>query len=347
MTDNLHPEPRQEPLRDRVAGARRTVVPAHPEIASWRPVTLDDVDLLTEFEHALAAADHPEWRSSRDEVADMLGRSELDLERDTLLGFAADGRLAAHGLVLSPAEAELMVRSFVFGGVHPDFRGRGIGRVLLDWELARAVEQFSTSDSLLPGVVFGYAQERTPAHRRLLERAGMEAKRWFLKFSRDLREPLPEVPEADAAVRPYRDEDAEAVRHARNDAFRDHWGSDVMSSEQWGHLVGAEGFRGDLSLVSVDGDRVVGFLLASEYEATDAHEGETGIYVEYVGVRREGRGRGIARRLLAGHLHAAAGAGFTSSVLEVDADSPTGANALYESMGYREKHRELAYSLEY
>ncbi len=347
MTESLHPEPRQEPLRDRVASARRTATLAHDDIASWRPATRDDVDLITAFEHALAAADHPEWRSGREEVADMLGRSELDLGQDTVLGFAADGRLAAHGIVLRPEGAEFMVRSFLFGGIHPDFRGRGIGRVLLDWELARAVEQFADSDSLLPGVVFGYAQERTPANGRLFERSGMAVKRYFLKFSRDLREPLPELPEADATVRPYRDDDAEAVRHARNDAFRDHWGSDVMSPEQWGHLVGGEGFRGDLSLVSVDGDRVVGFLLASEYEATDEHEGEAGIYVEYVGVRREGRGRGIARRLLAGHLHAAAAAGFASSVLEVDADSPTGANALYESMGYREHHRELAYSLEF
>ncbi|WP_353807366.1 GNAT family N-acetyltransferase [Agromyces sp. SYSU T00194] len=347
MTESLHPEPRQEPLRDRVASARRSAVLAHPDVREWRAATVADVDVITAFEHALAAADHPEWRSSREEVADLLGRSELDLARDSVLGFAADGTLAAHGLVLNPAGAEFMVRSFLMGGVRPDLRGRGIGRVLLDWELARGIEQFSASDSLLPGVVFGYAQERTPEHRRLLEHAGMAVKRYFLKFSRDLAEPLPGIPGADAAVRRYGDADAEGVRHARNDAFRDHWGSDVMSSEQWGHLVGGDGFRGDLSFVSVDGDRVVGFLLASEYEASEAHEGETGIYVEYVGVRREGRGRGIARRLLAEHLHAAAAAGFSSSVLEVDADSPTGANALYESMGYRELHREFAYSIEF
>ncbi len=59
------------------------------------------------------------------------------------------------------------------------------------------------------------------------------------------------------------------------------------------------------------------------------------VYVNWVAVRRPWRRRGLARALLAGSLVGAREAGFTSANLGVDADSPTGATALYESIGFR------------
>ncbi|MGI8830797.1 MAG: GNAT family N-acetyltransferase, partial [Candidatus Limnocylindria bacterium] len=51
-------------------------------------------------------------------------------------------------------------------------------------------------------------------------------------------------------------------------------------------------------------------------------------------VRRPWRRRGLARALMTSSLVAAREAGFTSANLGVDTDSPTGANALYESLGF-------------
>jgi ribosomal protein S18 acetylase RimI-like enzyme len=69
------------------------------------------------------------------------------------------------------------------------------------------------------------------------------------------------------------------------------------------------------------------------------HEGEgdepDGSYVDYLGTLQSARGRGVAKSLLTTIIADAASRGRDLVGLEVDADSPTGANGLYESMGWK------------
>ncbi len=62
--------------------------------------------------------------------------------------------------------------------------------------------------------------------------------------------------------------------------------------------------------------------------------GAEGTYVDYIGVNRAARGRGVAKGLLHTVLADAAGRGHDRVALEVDADSPTRADGLYLSMGW-------------
>jgi ribosomal protein S18 acetylase RimI-like enzyme len=64
-------------------------------------------------------------------------------------------------------------------------------------------------------------------------------------------------------------------------------------------------------------------------------EGREGSYVEYIGVHRNARGRGVAKSLLYTVIADAAQRGRDRVGLEVDADSPTGADGLYASMGWK------------
>jgi ribosomal protein S18 acetylase RimI-like enzyme len=64
-------------------------------------------------------------------------------------------------------------------------------------------------------------------------------------------------------------------------------------------------------------------------------EGHEGSYVEYIGVHRHARGRGVAKALLYAVIADAARRGRDRVGLEVDADSPTGADGLYASMGWK------------
>ncbi|SFB80001.1 Ribosomal protein S18 acetylase RimI [Nocardioides terrae] len=59
-----------------------------------------------------------------------------------------------------------------------------------------------------------------------------------------------------------------------------------------------------------------------------------GNYVEYIGVNRHARGRGVAKALLGAVIRDAAERGEDRVGLEVDADSPTGADGLYRAMGW-------------
>ena len=60
--------------------------------------------------------------------------------------------------------------------------------------------------------------------------------------------------------------------------------------------------------------------------------------MEYIGVLQNARGRGVAKSLLNTVVADAASRGRDRVGLEVDADSPTGADGLYVSMGWSTKY---------
>ncbi len=64
-------------------------------------------------------------------------------------------------------------------------------------------------------------------------------------------------------------------------------------------------------------------------------QGHEGSYIEYIGVHRHARGRGVAKALLNAVIADAARRGRDRVGLEVDSDSPTGADGLYASMGWK------------
>ncbi len=334
------------PLRVRVT-APPTHRPEHPLIAEWRPATADDVDAVVELMRAGDALDHPNYLTSREEVAEQLGFSFVDTERDTLLAFAHDGRLAAAAVVLEPPRQETLVREFMNGGVHPDFRGRGIGREVIAWQRARGEQKLASVDSALPGWLVGYADRRAPGRERLLVAAGFRPARWFHTMERDLAQPVPAVaPTEEVRIVPYTDELAEAVHAARDEAFRDHWGSQPLSDEQWASLVGGS-FAPDVSFVALAGEEVAGVIL-SDVDADDwAAQGFTGPYISTVAVTRAHRGRRIAPALLGAVLSESARRGWQRATLDVDADNPTGALGLYTGMGFVTTFSETGLVREY
>ena len=81
--------------------------------------------------------------------------------------------------------------------------------------------------------------------------------------------------------------------------------------------------------MELDGETVPAGALIGEVTGAG-----TGSYVSYVGVVAAARGRGVAKGLLRTIIADAARRGRDSVGLEVDADSSTGADHLYTSMGW-------------
>ncbi|MGO4301051.1 GNAT family N-acetyltransferase [Leifsonia sp. RAF41] len=321
------------PLRDRVT-APPTYRPQHAEIAVWRPATADDVDAVYEVYRAIDAADHPNYLTTREEVEEELAYSFVELEADTLLAVSGEGRVVAVGVVMEPPRQETLVREFMNGGVHPDVRGRGIGRELLTWQRARGEQKLAASEKRLPGWLVGYADRRAEGRRRLLEAGGFEVARYFQTMERDLADPIPAVsPTGDVRIEPYRPELADAVHLARDEAFRDHWGSQPLSDEQFTGLTSGT-FVADLSFVALVDGVVAGVLLTDVSQEDWAGQGFSSSYVSTVAVTRPYRGRRIAPTLLRAVLEASAARGLDKVVLDVDAENPTGALGLYTGMGF-------------
>lgn len=332
----------QPPLSARVTGPAE-LQPAPVVDVTWRPATVDDIDAVTALCAAMARVDHPDWAETRDDVEQEFTHSWVDLRVDTLLG-ESEGRLAAFGQVVAAPEPESVVRSFLHGGVHPDFRGRGIGRAVLDWQEGRARQQLAASELPLPGWILGNSAERNAAAARLYERAGFTPQRYFWQLERVLADPIPELSlPAPLRLVTLTPELFEPTRLAKNDSFRDHWGSQPMSVEQWDGMMTLPSRRLDLSFLALDGDEVVGLVVAETTESDWELQGFRGSYIALVGVVEAWRRTGVAPALLAASLRAARDDGLERAVLDVDSSNPTGALGLYTGMGFEQTSSSRAY----
>jgi mycothiol synthase len=136
-------------------------------------------------------------------------------------------------------------------------------------------------------------------------------------------------------------EDLQAVHRVLERSFADHFNSYRESfSEFVLRLREDSGHRWDhwwLATVEHEGSELVAGALVSTVSPVGA-TGVEGSYVSYIGVDRLARGRGVAKALLATVINDAAERGRDRVGLEVDADSPTGADGLYSSLGWETKY---------
>ncbi|WP_166984145.1 GNAT family N-acetyltransferase [Paramicrobacterium fandaimingii] len=338
-------------LRDRVA-APELALPQHPDIARWRPATLDDLDAMMVLMDAADHLDHPASTTTRAQVENALKSSELIMATDTLVGESAAGVLIAAGVVAEAQAKSTRVQVYLEGTVHPAWRGRGIGRELLAWQRDRALQLLARSPHALPGWIMVDQEHGNIAGQHLSERAGFTLTRYFTEMERRLSDPVEIVePLADVRIVPLDDELVESSRLARNDAFRDHWGSQPTTQERWEHLTSSPEFRKDLSRVAIEktdaGEpRVVAFALVSVNKRDWEAAGYSKAYIEYIGVVRDHRGEKLAPAIITAALQSLRDAGIERATLDVDSESPTGANTLYERMGFVAGDRGYSYVLE-
>jgi mycothiol synthase len=336
------------PLSERISAPRTLEIPVTPGI-DWRAPGPEDGDAMFACETAIGAADHPHYVTPREEFDSEFEHSYVDAATDCIAGFDSAGTCVAYGLTFAPPGRETLVRAILMGGVSPARRGQGIGRQLLAWQEGRGLQQLATSDAVLPGWLLMGAEEKAQASVSLYVHAGFSIARYFLQLTRDLSASYPE-PTAlpDLTIVPFSAETSERVRVAKNNSFRDHWGSQSTNQELWESGIALPTFRGDLSRVAVAADgTVAGFALVSTNEDDWDAAGYSSAYVDLVGVTREYRGRGIAPALLGGVIAAAAVAGLERAVLDVDSANPSGALGLYQGLGFVEESRSMNFVKEF
>nr|WP_241728522.1 GNAT family N-acetyltransferase [Nocardioides zeae] len=130
--------------------------------------------------------------------------------------------------------------------------------------------------------------------------------------------------------------DLRSVHEVLEGAFTDHFNSREETFAEFVHRLRQDpGHRWDhwwlAEIVDAGAPVAAGALVATESISDD---GPNGSYVDYLGVLSNARGRGVAKGLLHTVIADAAARDRNRVGLEVDADSPTGADGLYTSMGW-------------
>lgn len=293
---------------------------------TWRPATDDDAPAIAELVTHASTFDGTPEPVTAEQVLEGFAQPRFERAEQTLTVWDAD-TLVAYGTVW-PSDGPVEGRALVMipGTVHPDCRGHGVGSDLLAALEERAA---SRASGLLPGLDLRVRSigglEGSPSEA-LLRENGYEPDNRFVTMHVVLADWVD--PGGDStAVAP----DAAllaATRDAHNDAFRDHRNSSEIAEDRWESWQGTSDNRPQHARVIAEQGRVLAYAMADERPDGVLH---TGI----LGTRREARGRGLAREVLLATLRGARDAGYRIAELEVDSTSPTGADRLYESVGYR------------
>lgn len=223
-----------------------------------------------------------------------------------------------------------------FGFVHPAWRRRGIGGALHRRNEARLREIAADHVGVAPKWFGSEGIDTDAGTAALLLGDGYSAARLFYDMVAPSLEGIvaPAMPEG-VELRPVTRDQYRTIWLASADAFRDHWGQAEQVEADW-ERFDADPDNDDPRFwrIGWDGDEVAGVVTTTVPSAENEEYGRARVYVASVSVRRPWRRRGLARALLASSLVAAREAGFTSANLGVDTDSPTGATALYTSLGF-------------
>jgi ribosomal protein S18 acetylase RimI-like enzyme len=280
-----------------------------------RPVTLDDLDAVTELFNEHSRRLHGVADDTAEEILQYWESPDVDPEQDVIVAEAADGSIAGYGDIGETGDTIwLDVRAF---DPEPE-------RALLE-SLERIARNKRPDARLL-----GFVAEEDEGLRGVYEESGYEVIRHSYRMEIDLEDLADDPgPPPGVAIRTMRDEELEQVYEVHEQSFEDAWMHTREPFEQWQHwFVKDPSFDASLWFVAEAEGQLVGVSICRR------RENEEGLgWVRILGVLRSHRRRGIGEALLRHSFAEFARRGFERVGLGVDAKSPTGAVALYERAG--------------
>ncbi len=299
-----------------------------------RPATMADAGPVTDLLNASAVAQIGHKEFELEETYVEWQTPGFDLENSSQVVVSPTGQIAGYIEVWDIAQTP--VHPWLWGRVHPDYEGMGVGSYLMDWAEAHARRVFPRVPSTARiSVRCGCVSSYRPS-AALFENRGMTIVRHFYRMQIDLDQPpMPAQFPPHIVVRTLVDRpDLSAIFRALDESFSDHWGhvpeSETQVLQRWQHMMETDkDFDPTLWFLAMDGEEIAGISLCSPRLPEDENLG----WVGQLGVRRPWRRQGLGLALLQHSFVEMYQRGKQRVGLGVDASSLTGATRLYEKAG--------------
>jgi mycothiol synthase len=309
---------------------------------TWRSARVDDAGAIIALQDACFEVDGG-FREVESEILDRWKTDQCNVERDSLVAVRADRSIVAVVWAYVPSIAATKWRGFHDNYVHPDYRLTELQEFVLHWWEARCRQRLESKDDGLPRylwiVVYDWQLDRV----EFLESRGYSARRYFDELARDLNDPIESRSLPDGiGARTFSDAPLSDSLRVHNEAFTDHWGSQPVPEVRWAqnenefHLPAA-------SFVAYDGGEPVGYVMSAVFRHDFEDKGRSEAWVEGLGTIRSHRKRGIGSALVSMAMDVYKYLGMEYAVLGVDSANPTGAHHLYESLGFVQDRRSIAF----
>jgi mycothiol synthase len=294
-----------------------------------------DLEAVTELLNQVSQAYRLDDSYAEEDLRLEFADPRVDPARDLRLWEDADGRLAAFGQVWLPPDSEL-VDAFTYWRVHPSAEGSGVEDELFAWGAER-IREFARERSR-PARMLCSAREHYAYAQEVMRRQGMAPERYFFQMRRPLDQPIEpaELPAGFTLRHVAGPADVAGWVDAYNLSFVDHWNHHPATVETHSHWMQHPSYRPELDLVGVADDGTVAAICFCQIDPAEGERnGHNDGWIDTLGTRRGFRKRGLGRSMLLSGLHRLKAAGAAGARLNVDATNPTGALALYESVGFR------------
>lgn len=306
----------------------------------WRAPSVDEAAQLAELYDAWAQGSGLTWRVPAEEIAHEMASPDADLASNYRVALDRHGRMVASVVAHLRSVSGRKHRAWLFITSRPGFEA--LESAAAEWGEERARAAFGSEGDGMPRVVRVNSDVRNTVRIARFEELGFTVCRHFVEMIRPLADAIPELTLPDGVeFARWDDRWVGPSWEAHCDAFRDHWGSLPPTLEVWAHRCDDPGFRGDLSVLAVEDEIVVGYALNAVFPEDWPHRQREEGWIETLGTRREWRGQGVASALIAESMRRFAGAGLDHAALEVDGANATRAFRLYERLGFVEVDRTV------
>ena len=302
-----------------------------------------DLEAIADLINTCEKVDRLDEGTTISELQQEFNQPSLDVARDIRLWEDAEGKLIAFAQ-LSISEPGEVIDGWLWFRVRPDARSGDVEAATVAWgeTRMREVEQELGARVKLRS----WTRAENADRISVLTSSGFKPDRYFCRLARSLCEPIPEpqFPAGFALCQFPGAEDAEAWVEMFNQSFIDHWNHHDLTVDKFKYNLAKPDYRNDLDLIAVaDDGKFVAFcyceISVDECDRTGRNQG----WIGSLGTRRGFRKIGLGRAMLIAGLHRLKAAGVETAILGVDADNPSGAMRLYESVGFHNIRNSISY----
>ncbi|GAB4210532.1 MAG: hypothetical protein OHK0022_43670 [Roseiflexaceae bacterium] len=273
----------------------------------------------------------------------------LDTARDLRLWEDGDGRLVGFGQlwIVEQAPDSQVADGFLYMRIHPEWHGP-LDDEVIAWGEERMRE--IGVERGRPALLRAGAVDHYTDLREALERNGYTINRYFFTMERPLDLPIEERPLPEGYTLRHVEEEADYARwvEAFNQSFIDHWNHHPTTLDEHMHWINNDPhYRKDQDLLAVTADgTVAAFCFCIINPDENARNNRQAGWIATLGTRRGYRNIGLGRAMLLAGLRVLKQNSMTTARLGVDAENPSGALRLYESVGFVRIQTRVSYARE-
>jgi mycothiol synthase len=314
---------------------------------SVRPANMDDAEAVTALLNAVLLHDEGRadgWRV--DSIRNEWSAPSFDIAQNTRVILNEDEQIVAY----VEAWTKPIERCIVWGHVHPDYLGQGLGSYIMGWGEARAQAALVEDNNDSRVVIHTFSLAEKAAASDLFLARGYTPVRNSYTMRIDMTEAPQEValPEG-YHIRPMRyPDDLREMMAVILTSFKDHWGYvhhdlDEIVAEERHELDNDPLFNPEYYRMIVDADGKIAALANNRLEDWDD---PTVAHLHVLAVLPEHRRKGLGYAALVHSLKLMYDVGRPNVTLSVDAKNLTGALRLYERAGMHPVQTRTTYEKE-